>query len=123
MSRPRVCLGRDPFGLDALTLRDQATRLVEQTARSRLGSSVPLMAKENSMIVDHILNAIVPGRADRQAKRGQEQKLDKELKETFPSSDPLASAQPGSGVTGPEVEPSELSPSQIAKQKGRKTAN
>jgi hypothetical protein len=30
------------------------------------------------------------------------EELDKELESTFPASDPPASTQPGSGVTGPE---------------------
>jgi hypothetical protein len=33
----------------------------------------------------------------------QERKLSKELESTFPASDPLASTQPGGGVTGPEA--------------------
>jgi hypothetical protein len=37
------------------------------------------------------------------SKGEQERKLTKELEETFPASDPPASTQPGSGVTGPEV--------------------
>jgi hypothetical protein len=41
-----------------------------------------------------------------QPKKAQEQvskELDKELESTFPASDPPASTQPGSGITGPEV--------------------
>ncbi|MCX5515872.1 hypothetical protein C3941_05465 [Kaistia algarum] len=72
------------------------------------------------MVVDQILNAIVPGRAARQVRAAEDKKLDKELKDTFPTSDPLASVQPGSGVTGAEVAPSQLSPSQLAKAKGGK---
>jgi len=37
------------------------------------------------------------------SKGEQERQLTKELEETFPASDPPASTQPGSGVTGPEV--------------------
>ena len=33
----------------------------------------------------------------------QSKELDKELESTFPASDPPASTQPGSGITGPEV--------------------
>ena len=66
------------------------------------------------MVVDKVLNTIVPGRAQREQKKTTERKLDLELTETFPTSDPLASTQPGSGVTGAEVKPSQLSPSQIA---------
>lgn len=66
------------------------------------------------MVVDKVLNKIVPGRAARQARQAEEEKLDEELKETFPTSDPLASSQPGSGVTGAEVKPLHPSPSQMA---------
>jgi hypothetical protein len=38
-----------------------------------------------------------------QPKDGQERKLSKELEMSFPASDPPASTQPGSGITGPEV--------------------
>jgi hypothetical protein len=40
---------------------------------------------------------------DKKSKGEQEQQLSKELEQTFPASDPPASVQPGSGVTGPEV--------------------
>jgi hypothetical protein len=33
----------------------------------------------------------------------QSKELDKELESTFPASDPPASTQPGSGITGPEI--------------------
>ena len=66
------------------------------------------------MVVDKVLNTIVPGRAAREAKKVSENKLDEELRETFPTSDPLASTQPGSGVTGAEVKPLHPSPSQVA---------
>ena len=72
------------------------------------------------MIVDRILNTLIPGRAAQQQRHAEDRKLDKELKETFPSSDPLASSQPGAGATGTEVEPSQLSPSQLAKARGEK---
>jgi len=36
-------------------------------------------------------------------KAEQDHKLTKELDMSFPASDPPASVQPGSGVTGPEV--------------------
>lgn len=74
------------------------------------------------MVVNQILNAVMPGRAARQARQREDSKLDKELKDTFPTSDPLAAVQPGSGVTGAEVQPSELSPSQKAKR-GTKGVN
>lgn len=74
------------------------------------------------MVVNRILNAVVPGRAARQARQHDDRRLDKELKDTFPTSDPLGAVQPGSGVTGAEVEPSELSPSQKAKR-GHKQVN
>ncbi|MCX5481338.1 hypothetical protein OSH08_20220 [Kaistia geumhonensis] len=66
------------------------------------------------MVVDKVLNSIVPGRAAREEKKVKEGKLDEELRETFPTSDPLASTQPGSGVTGAEVKALHPSPSQIA---------
>lgn len=69
------------------------------------------------MVVDRILDAVVPGRAARKAGEAKQKKLDEELTETFPTSDPLASVQPGAGVTGAEVKPSELSPSQKAANK------
>lgn len=75
------------------------------------------------MVFDQILNAIVPGRAERKARASKEQRLDEELKETFPTSDPLASAQPGAGITGAEVKPSELSPSQRARRDGSAAVN
>jgi hypothetical protein len=37
------------------------------------------------------------------SKGDQERKLSKELEISFPASDPPASTQPGSGITGPEV--------------------
>jgi hypothetical protein len=37
------------------------------------------------------------------SKSEQERQLAKELEMTFPASDPPASTQPGSGITGPEV--------------------
>jgi hypothetical protein len=40
---------------------------------------------------------------DKKSKGEREQQLSKELEQTFPASDPPASVQPGSGVTGPEV--------------------
>lgn len=40
--------------------------------------------------------------ADRNEKSKE---LDKEIKDTFPASDPASSTQPGSGITGAEVKP------------------
>jgi hypothetical protein len=37
------------------------------------------------------------------SKDDQERRLSEELKQSFPASDPPASTQPGSGITGPEV--------------------
>ena len=37
------------------------------------------------------------------SKGEREQRLSRELEQTFPASDPPAAVQPGSGVTGPEV--------------------
>jgi len=37
------------------------------------------------------------------AKDEKDRELSKELESTFPASDPPASTQPGSGVTGPEA--------------------
>ena len=42
---------------------------------------------------------------DQKSKKEQEQLLSKELEMSFPASDPPASTQPGSGVTGPEAAP------------------
>jgi hypothetical protein len=39
------------------------------------------------------------------SKSEQELQLAKELEMTFPASDPPASTQPGSGITGPKVKP------------------
>jgi hypothetical protein len=36
-------------------------------------------------------------------KAEQDRQLAKELEQSFPASDPPASTQPGSGITGPEV--------------------
>jgi hypothetical protein len=36
------------------------------------------------------------------SKGEQERQLSEELKQSFPASDPPASTQPGSGITGPE---------------------
>jgi hypothetical protein len=63
---------------------------------------------------------MVPGHAARHAKKAENARLDDELKESFPTSDPPGMVQPGSGVTGAEVRPSELSPSQKQKEKARK---
>jgi hypothetical protein len=45
---------------------------------------------------------------DPKSKKDQERALSKELEATFPASDPLASTQPGGGITGPEAAESEL---------------
>jgi hypothetical protein len=37
------------------------------------------------------------------SKGAQERQLSEELKQSFPASDPPASTQPGSGITGPEA--------------------
>jgi hypothetical protein len=37
------------------------------------------------------------------SKGEQERRLSEELKQSFPASDPPASTQPGSGITGPEA--------------------
>ena len=37
------------------------------------------------------------------SKGAQERQLSEELKQSFPVSDPPASTQPGSGITGPEA--------------------
>jgi len=42
---------------------------------------------------------------ERKSKRQKEQQLSKELEMSFPASDPPASTQPGSGITGPETPP------------------
>jgi hypothetical protein len=69
------------------------------------------------MAVKELLKSMVPGHAARHARKVESARLDKELKESFPTSDPPGMVQPGSGITGAEVRPSELSPSQKAKQK------
>ena len=38
----------------------------------------------------------------RETKKNEAKDLNKELKGTFPASDPLAITQPGGGITGPE---------------------
>jgi hypothetical protein len=43
------------------------------------------------------------GKPEQKSKGEQGRQLTKELEETFPASDPPASTQPGSGITGPEV--------------------
>jgi len=72
------------------------------------------------MVASKVPNAVIPGRAAGEAGKEarkephdtEDKKLDKALKDTFPSSDPPAATQPGSGITGPEVEPTSRSPSQ-----------
>jgi hypothetical protein len=71
------------------------------------------------MAVKELLKSMVPGHAARHARKEQNTRLDKELKETFPTSDPPGMVQPGSGITGAEVTPSQLSPSQLAKAKAK----
>jgi hypothetical protein len=44
-----------------------------------------------------------PKKQEPKSKGEQERHLTKELEATFPASDPPASTQPGSGITGPEV--------------------
>jgi len=39
----------------------------------------------------------------KKSKGEQERQLSKELEQTYPASDPPASTQPGSGITGPEA--------------------
>jgi hypothetical protein len=41
--------------------------------------------------------------AARKSKKEEDRELSKELEMSFPASDPPASTQPGSGITGPEV--------------------
>lgn len=76
------------------------------------------------MVVNRILNTIVPGRAAREARKVEDKKLDTALKESFATSDPLAITQPGSGITGNEVKALHPSPSQVAarKEKAAKSA-
>ncbi|HEV7285400.1 MAG TPA: hypothetical protein VGN75_11125 [Kaistia sp.] len=69
------------------------------------------------MAVKDLLKTILPGHAARTASKEKSERLDKELKESFPTSDPPGMVQPGSGITGAEVKPSKLSPSQLAKGK------
>lgn len=57
------------------------------------------------MAVKEILTNLVPGQKAREAKKTEDRKLDKELQESFPTSDTPASVQPGSGITGAEVRP------------------
>jgi len=40
---------------------------------------------------------------EEKSKGEKEKQLTKELEQSFPASDPPASTQPGSGITGPEV--------------------
>jgi hypothetical protein len=40
---------------------------------------------------------------DRKSKKEEDRQLSKELEMSFPASDPPASTQPGSGITGPEA--------------------
>jgi hypothetical protein len=42
---------------------------------------------------------------ERKSKKEKERQLSKELEMSFPASDPPASTQPGSGITGPEASP------------------
>lgn len=70
--------------------------------------------------VKELLKSMVPGHAGRHARKEESARLDKELKESFPTSDPPGMVQPGSGITGAEVRPSQLSPSQLAKAKAKK---
>lgn len=44
-------------------------------------------------------------KAEKAKKVEDDKAIDKELKETFPASDPLSSTQPGSGITGTEPPP------------------
>lgn len=64
------------------------------------------------MTAEKVQNITPPGRVARSAREREERMLDEALQETFPSSDPPALTQPGSGVTGAEVKPSAPSPSQ-----------
>ncbi len=52
-------------------------------------------------------NRPAPGKGDKPikplTKQEKSDELDEELDETFPASDPPASTQPGSGITGTEV--------------------
>lgn len=69
------------------------------------------------MAVKELLKSMVPGHAARHSHKTESKRLDKALEETFPTSDPPEMVQPGSGITGAEVKPSKLSPSQLAKGK------
>jgi hypothetical protein len=46
---------------------------------------------------------VSPKKQEPKSKGDQERQLTKELEATFPASDPPASTQPGSGITGPEA--------------------
>jgi hypothetical protein len=46
---------------------------------------------------------VSPKKQAPKSKGDQERQLTKELEATFPASDPPASTQPGSGITGPEA--------------------
>ena len=43
--------------------------------------------------------------AKKETKKEADKTVNKELKDTFPASDPLASTQPGHGITGTEPPP------------------
>lgn len=46
---------------------------------------------------------MMKAKQEKKSKGEQERQLTKELEQTFPASDPPASTQPGSGITGPEA--------------------
>ena len=52
---------------------------------------------------------------NQKSKAEQDRQLSKELAMTFPASDPIASSQPGGGITGPDVKPPEPKPARKAK--------
>jgi hypothetical protein len=56
---------------------------------------------------------------DSKVKGDEERQLTKELEMTFPASDPPASTQPGSGITGPEVVNNPASIQSAAQDVGR----
>jgi hypothetical protein len=88
--QPPTLIKRAVFNL-ACSLRDGTKETV-----ARLGADL----EEDAMPSKQTK---APKKQEPKPKAEQERQLAKELEMSFPASDPPASTQPGSGITGPEV--------------------
>jgi hypothetical protein len=102
--------GRDLANYPALRARlPSATKCGENLASPTLGARDGTKETVAGLGADLEEDAMpskqtkAPKKQEPKPKAEQERQLAKELEMSFPASDPPASTQPGSGITGPEV--------------------